>query len=184
MKTQLIIILMLGIILSACSTTTENTQIANPASTYCVEKGGELIMNETSLGTQGLCKINDVVVDEWDYFRANNEVNNKSTENNSDEMPTTVDITNESVAYCIEKGGEAINDETRPPAMRVCKINGEIIDLYDFFRANHHVCSSEEKAAEICTMEYMPVCGNDNVTYGNKCSACSAKIDSWISGEC
>jgi len=124
MKTQIMIIVALSLILTACSTVqnvtnTENTQLANPASTYCVEQGGVLVMNETSSGTQGLCQINGVVIDEWTYFRD-----------------------------------------------------------------NHHVCTDEEKNAEICTMEYMPVCGNDNVTYGNKCSACSSKIDSWVTGEC
>jgi len=27
---------------------------------------------------------------------------------------------------------------------------------------------------EICTLEYMPVCGNDDVTYGNGCNACGS----------
>ena len=47
-----------------------------------------------------------------------------------------------------------------------------------------HYCTVTEKAAEACTMEYMPVCGNDGITYGNACSACSSQIIYWISGEC
>jgi len=47
-----------------------------------------------------------------------------------------------------------------------------------------HICTEEEKQAEMCTMEYMPVCGNDNKTYGNKCTACAADIESWVPGEC
>jgi len=35
-----------------------------------------------------------------------------------------------------------------------------------------------------CTMEYMPVCGQDDVTYGNKCQACRAGADDYIEGEC
>jgi hypothetical protein len=59
-----------------------------------------------------------------------------------------------------------------------------------------HVCIAAEKAAEICTMEYMPVCGwfNESIecfkypcaaTYGNGCQACAdAKVAYWTSGEC
>ena len=48
-----------------------------------------------------------------------------------------------------------------------------------------HVCSEEEKAANICTMEYVPVCGDNGVTYGNGCGACSSKVvDSYVEGEC
>ncbi|MBN2087897.1 hypothetical protein JW758_06150 [Candidatus Peregrinibacteria bacterium] len=46
-------------------------------------------------------------------------------------------------------------------------------------------CTDEEKAAEICTMDYTPVCGDDGVTYGNKCGACaSGNIDTYLMGEC
>ena len=46
-------------------------------------------------------------------------------------------------------------------------------------------CTEEQKAAEICTADYTPVCGNDNVTYGNACAACSSKSIEWYKmGEC
>jgi hypothetical protein len=45
-------------------------------------------------------------------------------------------------------------------------------------------CTEEQKQAIVCTMEYMPVCGSDNVTHGNKCAACSLGIDYYIPGEC
>lgn len=46
-------------------------------------------------------------------------------------------------------------------------------------------CTEEQKNAEICTMEYMPVCGNDWITYGNICSACATEgVDSYVEWEC
>ena len=48
-------------------------KIANPASTYCVEQGWEVVIKEDADWAQsGVCKLKDgTEVEEWEYYRAN-----------------------------------------------------------------------------------------------------------------
>ncbi len=51
-----------------------------------------------------------------------------------------------------------------------------------------HTCTEQERQAEICTMEYMSVCGfkadGSSKTYGNDCQACADGVEYWEVGEC
>lgn len=49
---------------------TANTQIANPASVNCIEKGGKLSIVDKPEGQVGMCTFSDgTVCEEWAYFR-------------------------------------------------------------------------------------------------------------------
>ena len=52
---------------------TKTVGVANPASTYCVEQGGQSHIKTDKDGNQyGECHLSDGrVVDEWEYFRQN-----------------------------------------------------------------------------------------------------------------
>lgn len=45
-------------------------------------------------------------------------------------------------------------------------------------------CAEREVEDCMCTMEYKPVCGCNNKTYGNACDASCHGIDDYTEGEC
>lgn len=56
--------------------------LANPATEYCVTKGGSLEIRESDHGRVGYCHLPDGrVVEEWALFRAENTLTPKKPEN-------------------------------------------------------------------------------------------------------
>lgn len=70
--------------LAACSRedfllSNARADIDNPASSYCIEKGGDLQMVRDGKGVHGLCHLPDGrVVEEWDLFRQDHPSPNRS----------------------------------------------------------------------------------------------------------
>ncbi|XP_052540408.1 ovoinhibitor-like [Tympanuchus pallidicinctus] len=56
--------------------------------------------------------------------------------------------------------------------------NGEDIDLLTAGKHPEIDCSEFKSTNLYCTEEYMPLCGSDGITYGNKCHFCIAVLRS------
>lgn len=63
-----------------------------------------------------------------------------------------------------------------------------LVETYTFWKCENNLkieCIPEEKSAEVCTMQYEPVCGSDSMTYGNSCVACQSEtVESYTMWEC
>lgn len=56
---------------------TAKTQLANPASVNCIEKGGKLSIIDKPEGQVGMCTLSDgAVCEEWTYLRGECQKNN------------------------------------------------------------------------------------------------------------
>lgn len=70
-------VLMLSL-LSGCSSMKPNQKaaLANPASEYCVKKGGKIEIVKEAAGEKGMCHLPDgSVIEEWALFRSDNPQN-------------------------------------------------------------------------------------------------------------
>lgn len=59
--------------------------MANPASVYCVEQGGESLTKQNKDGSEyGICKFKDgKEVDEWEFYRKNHDLTEKGVPENN-----------------------------------------------------------------------------------------------------
>ena len=109
-----------GALLSACGDDGDSgggeANLANPASVFCVDQGGESIID----GGAGICKLPDgTEIDEWEYYRENHE---------------SVGIANPASVFCVDQGGESIIDG----GAGICKLpDGTEIDEWEYYRENH-----------------------------------------------
>lgn len=67
---------LLALLLVSCDSkqaSRASTSVANPASDYCVKKGGKLEFVKEESGEKGICHLPEgTVIEEWELFRKDN----------------------------------------------------------------------------------------------------------------
>lgn len=96
----------------------QNMQMANPASEYCIQNGGELTIKQGPLGEYGVCTFEDnKACEEWALF--------------SGECPIggvkIAGYDNEEQIYCAIRGGEVDMDNA------TCILNNNTFNLTDYY---------------------------------------------------
>ena len=67
--------------------------------------------------------------------------------------------------------------------------NEPLVETFTFGQCENDVgvkyCTAFQKSADVCTMQYEPVCGSDSKTYWNSCVACQSEtVESYTIWEC
>lgn len=107
--------------------------MTNPASSYCVEQGGESIIVKSQNGEYGVCKLKDgTAMEEWEYYRSNN--------NNSAVKPEKpIGMANPASVFCEKHGGKSINVKDKDGnEIGKCQFkDGTKVDEWDYYRENN-----------------------------------------------
>ena len=107
--------------------------MTNPASSYCVEQGGESIIVKSQNGEYGVCKLKDgTAMEEWEYYRSSN--------NNSAVKPEKpIGMANPASVFCEKHGGKSINvkDKDGNETGKCQFKDGTKVDEWDYYRENN-----------------------------------------------
>ena len=124
------VLILFAVVLSACGDDDDqNDQMANPASVYCIEQGGDLeIRTGDDGGQQGFCIFpNGSECPEWDFFHGD------CSPGDIGEGPA--EIANPASVHCIDEGGSLEMRTDADGTYGVCIFpNGVECEEWAFFR--------------------------------------------------
>ena len=121
--------------------------LANPASEYCLARGGQLIPLQDAQGNaQTMCQINGQQISEWTYYRENHGA---PPPNNG----LIGDQGNPASRFCVQQGGtlRPLRD-TNGNTYTMCRLpNGEEMSEWTFYRQNQGSNGSNgSRASRFC----------------------------------
>ncbi|MDR8525974.1 DUF333 domain-containing protein [Shewanella fidelis] len=124
-----------AILLSACNPAEDKapptTQLANPASTYCVSLGGQVEIEKQTDGEVGYCQLpNGERIEEWTLYR---KAHSQTAEEDSKLVKPQVGKPNPATQNCIAQGG------TVDLATSMCTLpSGEQIEQWQLYRRDNN----------------------------------------------
>lgn len=192
MKYIIILLIALSVVLSACTTSIPEENIASFDD--CVAAGNPVMESyPRQCSANGQTFVEEITPgDGVDVLPNDGLINIPNDATNCPEPRPTV-ATREYMPVMGSNGVEYVNWRTACMDVDV-EWYGSVPQL-----KQAHTCSDEQKAAQFCTLEYNPVCGLvdngvrciqapcpslDAKTFSNGCSACSAQAVEYYQGAC
>ena len=128
----LLVCVLVAMMIAGCGQ--DNVGLANPASVYCEEQGGELDIRDEEGGQVGYCLFDDgSECEEWAYFNGECQPGDSLEDEESEEG--AAGLANPASVYCEEQGGELdIRDEEDGQVGYCLFEDGSECEEWAFFR--------------------------------------------------
>ncbi len=148
--------------------------IANPASSYCIEQGGSLEIETQTEGQVGYCTLpSGERIEEWLLYKQSQQTDEPAAQH----VPASVSKANPASEYCISLQGQL------DLATGICSLpSGELIEQWQLFERGHKQVpdvTEMQKTPNPATQYCLEIGGTANLADGSCTLPNGEKVDQW-----